>query len=275
MDKTSIIGLIVGLAAVLGGAMMDGTPIQSLLNLPAFVIVIVGTLGATALSYPTGEFVRLPSLFKRVFFEQTHDRIELVETFVQLATKARRDGLLSLESQIEKVHDKFLLRGIQLVIDGTDEAVIRQVLEADMNAAYDRHHGGYAIFDTMGGFSPTLGIMGAVLGLIHVLSQVADPSKLAAGIAVAFVATLYGVGMANLVFLPMGSKLRVQAEEEEALRGLMMRGILAINAGDNPRIVRQKLDSFLAPKKRGGANAKAEASAGAPAAPAVPAAARR
>src|SRR5579859_5794638 len=118
MDKTSIFGLIVGLAAVFGGAMLDGTKLPSLVNVPAFVIVMVGTFGATALSYPMADIMRLPALFRRAFFEQSHNRGALVETFVQLATKARRDGLLSLESETEKIHDQFLLRGIQLVIDG-------------------------------------------------------------------------------------------------------------------------------------------------------------
>lgn len=270
MDKTTIIGLIVGIAAVLGGALLDETKIESLINVPAFIIVLVGTLGATALSYPLDQMLRLPSLFRRALFEQENKPTELVETFVELATRARRDGLLSLESEAEKIENPFLRRGIQLVVDGTDETLITQVLEADIAATAERHASGYSIFDTMGGFSPTLGIMGAVMGLIHVLSKVDDPTKLASGIAVAFVATLYGVGSANLIFFPLANKLRLLSEEEQQVRRLIIRGILSINAGDNPRIVRQKLEAFLAPKHRGERAAKAEApAASAPAAAAA------
>jgi chemotaxis protein MotA len=209
--------------------------------------------------------MRLPGLLKRAVIEQNTERGGLVETFVALATRARRDGLLSLESEADKMTDPFLRRGVQLVVDGTDETVIRQVLEADVAATKERHQVGYSIFDTMGGFSPTLGIMGAVLGLIHVLSKVDDPTKLAAGIATAFVATLYGVGTANLIFFPMANKLRLLSEEESNLRGLMIRGILSINAGDNPRVVRQKLEAYLPPKSREAAVAKAESPQEAPA----------
>lgn len=262
MNKTTILGLLVGIGAVLGGAVLDGTPFSSLINVPAFIVVLVGTFGATSLSYPLEDMLRLPKLGLKVIFESKHKPEAIVETFVELATRARRDGLLSLESEADKLGDSFLQRGIQLVVDGTDEGLIKAILNADIEATVARHASGYAIFETMGGFAPTLGIMGAVLGLIHVLSQVDDPTKLAAGIATAFVATLYGVGSANLIFLPMGSKLRLQSEEEEHVRKLMLSGILAIHAGDNPRIVRQKLESFLAPKHRGG-SAEASAVAGA------------
>lgn len=275
MDKTSLIGLIVGIVAVFGGAILDDTKIQSLVNVPAFIIVLVGTMGATALSYPMENMLRLPGLVRRLFFEQGQKREAVVETFVALATRARRDGLLSLESEADKVGDPFLRRGIQLVVDGTDESLLKVILESDIHATAARHSSGYALFDTMGGFSPTLGIMGAVLGLIHVLSKVDDPTKLAAGIATAFVATLYGVGSANLVFFPFANKLRLLSEEEEHTRKLMLQGILAINAGDNPRIVRQKLESFLAPKDRGHADAAEKPGGVAPAPAATPAAARR
>lgn len=274
MNKTTILGLLVGIGAILGGAVLDGTPFASLISVPAFIVVLVGTLGATALSYPLEDMLRLPKLVMKVMFESKQKSEAIVETFVDLATRARRDGLLSLESEADNLGDQFLRRGIQLVVDGTDEELIKAILHADIEATVARHESGFAIFETMGGFSPTLGIMGAVLGLIHVLSQVNDPTKLAAGIATAFVATLYGVGSANLIFLPMGNKLRLQSEEEEHLRKLMVAGILSIHAGDNPRVVRQKLESFLAPKHRG-ESAAAPAAGAADAAAPVAAGARR
>lgn len=268
MDKTTVIGLIVGLTAVFGGALLDGTPLTSLVSVPAFVIVILGTLGATVVSNPMENLKRLPALLRGAFFDKAQRGGELVELFVELATRARKDGVLSLEGEIKNLPDPFLRKGIQLVVDGTDEEVIKEVLEADIEATAERHASGYAMFEMMGGYSPTLGIIGAVLGLIHVLSKVDDPTKLAAGIAVAFVATLYGVSTANLIYLPIGSKLRLKSEEEQRRGRIILQGILAIQAGDNPRVIRDKLDVFLAPKHRAGAAGakKASAPAGAAAA---------
>jgi len=268
MDKTTLIGLVMGIAAVLGGAMLDGTSIQSLVNLPAFLIVIGGTTGATALSYPLEQMLNLPRLFRQALFDKSESPGALVETFVRFATMARKEGVLSLEKDAEQIPDPFLRKGIQLAVDGTDETVIRQVLTADIEAMSERHQIGYSLFETMGGFAPTLGIMGAVLGLIHVLSQVADPSKLAAGIAVAFVATLYGVGSANLIFFPVGNKLRMKSEEEMRMRHLIVQGVLAIQAGENPRILRDRLEVFLSPSARGKA-AQAQSSQVAAAEPAA------
>ena len=261
MDKTTIFGLILAFAAVLVGAVLDETQLPSLVSLPAFLIVVGGTLGATIISNPMENVTRLPGMVKCAFFEHGHKGSELVETFVNLATRARKEGILSLESEASKIADPFLRRGIQLIVDGADEDVIKQVLEADIAATSERHRAGYSMFDTMGGFAPTLGILGAVMGLIHVLSKVDDPSKLAGGIAVAFVATLYGVGSANLVFFPLANKLRLRSEDEEHLRHLMVQGILAIQMGDNPRIIRDKLDVFLSPKQRASATTGAKTAA--------------
>lgn len=260
MDKSTILGLLLGVGGVLGGALLEGTHVDSLINLPAFLIVVVGTIGASSLSFSLDHLLRLPKLLKLALFEQGHKGEEIVELFVHMATRARTEGVLSLEAEASQVSDPFLRKGLQLVVDGTDEEVIRQVMEADIAATAERHRSGYALFESMGGYAPTLGIMGAVLGLIHVLSQAEDPSKMAAGIAVAFVATLYGVGTANLIFLPLASKLRLRSEAEQHLRGLVLQGILAIQNGDNPRIVREKLEVFLAPKARSSAtNAKDDA----------------
>ncbi|MBX6771183.1 MAG: flagellar motor protein [Chloroflexi bacterium] len=257
MDKTTALGIILGIGAVLLGAVLDQTRLESLLSLPAFFIVIGGTLGATIASNPTADVMRLPVLLRTALVEKATPANELVDLFVDLATRARKDGVLSLEADAARLPDAFLRKGLQLVVDGADEEIIRQVLEADIAATRERHRTGYTMFDTMGGFAPTLGILGAVLGLIHVLSQVDDPTKLAAGIAVAFVATLYGVGSANLIFFPLANKLRSRSEAEEQLRHLMLQGILAIQAGDNPRIVRDKLEVYLAPGKRSDSTAAA------------------
>lgn len=250
MDKTTVIGLIVAIGAVLTGALLDGIGVASLMSLPAFLIVFGGTVGATILSNPIENVMRLPTLLRCAFVPRGYKGEELVDLFVTLATKARKDGVLSLEKQVSQLDDPFLRKAVQLVIDGTDEEIIVEVLKADIAAMTERHRSGYSMFEMMGGFAPTLGILGAVLGLIHVLSKVDDPTKLAGGIAVAFVATLYGVGSANLLFFPIGNKLHSRSEEEAHLRRLILQGVLAIQAGDNPRIVRDKLDVFIAPKHR-------------------------
>lgn len=272
MDKTTLLGLALGFIAIFGGAVLDGTPLPSLISIPAFLIVIVGTIGATVLSNPVERVRRAPALIRCAFFERGQSGSDLIDIIVNLAMKARRDGVLSLESEAEEIDDLFLRRGIQLVVDGADDQVIRKVLETDMATTAERHRAGYAMFDMMGGFAPTLGILGAVMGLIHVLTEVNDPTKLAAGIAVAFVATLYGVGTANLIYFPLGNKLRSKSEDEQHLRSLMLQGVLAIQAGDNPRLVRDKLEIYLAPKDRGNSqasNGEAQASSTATAVEAV------
>ena len=264
MDKATLFGLILGLCAVLGGAILDGTQIAGLLNLPAFLIVIGGTIGASSVGVSLERMLTLPALFRRGLFPQRQEGAELVDLFVRLATTARREGLLSLEREAEQIQDAYLRRGIQLLVDGSDDDVIRDILTTDTKAMIERHREGFTIFEVMGGYSPTMGIIGAVLGLIHVLSEVQDPTKLASGIAVAFVATLYGVSSANLIFFPLANKLRFRSEEEAQTRELILNGVLAIQSGANPRIVRDKLEVFLAPKARSKAAASAEAAAPAP-----------
>jgi chemotaxis protein MotA len=250
MDKTTLVGLILGIGAVLGGAVLDETAISSLVSIPAFLIVVVGTLGATTLSNPLENIIKLPVLLRCAFFDRGHHGPDLIEVFVRLSSKARKDGILSLEADIDGIDDRFLRKGLQLVVDGANEDVITEVLEADIAATEARHRAGYGMFDTMGGFAPTLGILGAVMGLIHVLSRVEDPTKLAAGIAVAFVATLYGVGSANLIFFPIGNKLHAKSDQEARMRRMMLHGVLSLLKSDNPRTVRDKLEVYLAPEQR-------------------------
>jgi chemotaxis protein MotA len=252
VDLATWFGLGLGILGVFGGALLDGTPIGALFQFAAFVIIFFGTLGATMMSFPYDTMKEIIPVLKKAFQRQELDPSAIVTQLVGFATKARREGLLGLEEEAEAVADPFLKKGLQLVVDGTDIEMIRNIMETDIAFLESRHKVGESIFGTFGGFSPTLGIIGTVIGLVHALSAFgsgeADPVALVAAIATAFIATLYGIGFANLFFLPISFKLKQNSQQEVLLREVMLEGILAISAGDNPRIVEEKLKAFLPPK---------------------------
>ena len=252
MDLATWIGLGLGFFGVVGGALLDHMDPRSLLQLPAFVIIFFGTSGATMMSFPYDVVKEVIPVLKKAFQRQELDPTAIVTQLVGFATKARREGLLGLEEEAEAVGDPFLKKGLQLVVDGTDIEMIRNIMETDIAFLESRHKVGESIFGTFGGFSPTLGIIGTVVGLVHALSAFgsgeADPVALVAAIATAFIATFYGISFANLFFLPISFKLKQNSQQEVLLREVMLEGILAISAGDNPRIVEEKLKAFLPPK---------------------------
>jgi chemotaxis protein MotA len=262
MDKTTLPGLILALVALLGGAMMEGTTPDKLIMLPAFIIVFGGTFGAAMISFPLEVTLALPRYFTILFKSEAHDLPHVVETFVRLADRARREGLLALEQEASTL-EPFTRRGVQMVVDGSDPALVREILEADIEAMQQRHRPGAGIFEAMGGFSPTMGIIGTVMGLVHVLENLSEPDKLGPLIASAFLATLYGIFLANALFLPFASKLKAKSAEEAHLKQLVVEGVLAVQSGDNPRVVREKLDAYLPPALRGGAGNGRESEAGA------------
>ena len=252
MDKSTLPGIALGLGGILIGATLEGTKLGSLIMLPAFLIVIVGTLGTVMVSFPMSVVASLPKFFALAIKDKHHDPGEIVETFVRLADRARREGLLALEQEAGSL-DPFASRGIQMVVDGSDPALVRDVMEADVESMQARHKHGAAVFEAMGGYSPTMGIIGTVMGLVHVLENLANPDELGHLIAAAFIATLYGVMFANCIFLPMGTKLKIKSQEEAHHKELIIEGVLSVQAGDNPRMVRDKLEAFLSPKQRSGA----------------------
>ena len=227
-----------------------GTPL-ALVNIPAFVIVMGGTVGATFISFPMERVKTLPKLFMQTFKGETIDILGRVEYFASLADKARREGLLSLEEDAEGAEDPFLRKGLRLVVDGVDPEMVRNLLETDFDLGARQESDAASIMDAMGGYCPTMGIIGTVMGLVNVLSQLADPSHLGEAIATAFIATLYGVAFANLIFLPMASKLKKNSEKRLLLREVMVEGILAVQAGENPRIVQQRVGTFVVPTSLG------------------------
>jgi chemotaxis protein MotA len=249
---TTIAGLVIAAVGILGGYTIEGGSVLSLVNIPGFMIVVVGTLGATMVSAPMSVITSIPRSFIRSMKGgsgiQGH---VMAERLVVMADKARREGLLSLEDEAQNVGDDFAKKGLMLMIDGTDPEAIKSILEIEIDGAAERERERIDVFKTASGFSPTLGVLGAVLGLIHVLGALGgDVGALGKGIATAFVATFYGVGLANVVFLPIAMKLKAIAAEEQVVREMILEGILSIQAGDNPRIVREKLQSFLPPHER-------------------------
>jgi len=250
VDLTSIIGILLGFGMLIGGFMLEGGHFTSLLEPTAAMIVFGGTAGATIASFGMDDIKQVGRLFKIMFTEKKYNVSELISTLCGFAEKARREGLLSLERETASIDDEFVRQGIQLVVDGTDPALVRDILETQIDFTDQRHKIGADIFEAAGGYSPTMGIIGTVMGLVHVLSNLTDPDKLGPSIAVAFIATLYGVCFANVVWLPIGHKLKLKSKQERFMREIALEGILSIQAGDNPSIVREKLKAFLAAKVR-------------------------
>ena len=252
MGVTTIAGLIVAVIGIIGGYTIEGGSVAALINIPGFLIVVVGTLGATLISAPMSTMKAIPQGFIRSLKGGTGIAGHVMaERLVVMADKARREGLLSLEEEAQNVGDAFAKKGLMLMIDGTDPEAIKSILEIEIDGTAEREKERIEVFKTGSGFSPTLGVLGAVLGLIHVLSGLGgDVSELGKGIATAFVATFYGVGLANIILLPIAMKLKAVAAEEQIVREMTLEGILSIQAGDNPRIVHEKLQSFLPPGER-------------------------
>ncbi len=250
MDLATLIGLILAWGAFLGSILIEGGDLSALLNPSAALLVFGGTLGASMICFPLSTVTSLPGIVKNAFLSKKEDVGHLIKTLVGYAEKARREGLLALEDEVQKMDDPFLKKGIQLAIDGTDPELVREIMETDIQFLGTRHHEGANLFGTMGGFAPTLGVIGTVSGLVHMLANLSDPGSMGPSIAAAFIATLYGVCSANLLFLPLGNKLKAISHEEVLVREIIMEGILAIQAGDNPRIVEEKLKAFLSPKIR-------------------------
>ncbi len=250
MDLATFIGLIVAFGAVAGSFLLEGGQLDSLFLLPPILIVLGGTLGATTITTSIQTIIQIPHYLKIAAFGRSHPFNDSIEAIVRLADKARRQGILGLEADLKQLTDPFFRKAVQLVIDGTEVTTLREILETEIASIEERHRRGIVFFQKAGGFSPTMGILGTVLALIHAFGNVSDASSMATRIASAFIATLWGVGLANLLFLPISDKLRLRHEEETAHLELMMEGVLAIQSGENPRYVRTRLVSFVDPRNR-------------------------
>ncbi|MBS2022404.1 MAG: flagellar motor protein [Deltaproteobacteria bacterium] len=241
MDITTIGGIVAAFGFILLGQHLEGGHIESVLQGTAALIVFGGTLGATMVAYPMKDFMGGVKAGLSAVTEKKVNLSGLATEIVELAGIARRDGVLALEGRIQQLADPFLKRALGFVVDGLDPAVTRGTLEAEMDAEYEEGVVGAKVYETAGGFAPTVGILGAVLGLIHVMENLNDPSKLGGGIATAFVATVYGVGIANLILLPIANKLKRKLTAEKERKTMIAEGVLAIQEGLNPRVLEEKL----------------------------------
>ena len=245
MDLSTLIGLIAGFAALIGGFLLEGGHLAALLGLSAVIIVFGGTMGATIVGIPMDQIKNIPKWIIIAFTDKTMNGENMYHMLVRFSEKARQEGLLSLESDLSGVDDEFLRQGMQLVIDGTDPDITRSILEANLAVQEVRHKIGIGFFEAAGGYSPTMGIIGTVMGLVHVLGNLSDVAKLASSIAAAFLATLYGVALANVLYLPIANKLKYRDKKESAVKEMVLDGIISIQSGENPAILKEKLRTHL------------------------------
>jgi chemotaxis protein MotA len=245
MDKATLIGLVLGFAAIIGGQMLEGGSLHSIMQVTAAIIVLGGTFGAVFVSYPFQDVMEGFRGIRKVLKEPTQDPFKMIQQIITYANKARREGILSLEKEIKSIQDPFLAKALTMSVDGIEPHVIREAMEAELEYLNEYGKVSSKVWRAAGGYAPTIGILGAVLGLIHVMENLSDPSKLGAGIAVAFVATVYGVGSANLLFLPMSTKLEVRNRQVMILNEMILEGVVALSTGENPRLIEEKLTSFL------------------------------
>ena len=245
MDKISIFGLLLGVVAIVGGQVLEGGHVGSLSQPAALLIVLGGTMGAVMLQSPYAVFKRGMRMAWWVWHPPVVNNQQVIRQIVGWSQLARREGLLALEGVMEQMRDEFSRKGLQLLVDGVDPERLREVLEVEIGIYEQELKTAARIWEAAGGYSPTIGILGAVLGLIHVMENLSDPSKLGGGIAVAFVATIYGVGLANLLFLPMSNKLKAHIYRLVTQREMIINGLVSIANGDNPRIIESSLQGYV------------------------------
>ena len=251
MDKGTIGGLIIALAGILGGLTIEGGSISQILQPTAAMIVLGGTLGAVLVSYPLPLVMASFKRLSHVFFEQSRNLENVIHEIATYATKARKFGIISLDADLSAVDDPFLKKSLMLAIDGTEPKELRKMMELEMENQAEHEEKLPQVFESAGGYSPTIGIIGAVLGLIQVMQHLDNIAEVGRGIAVAFVATIYGVGLANIFLIPTGGKLRIRIRQEQVAREMMLEGVISILEGLNPRMVEAKLRSFLADEEAG------------------------
>ncbi|NLJ86187.1 MAG: motility protein A [Firmicutes bacterium] len=249
MDLATIIGVISGISLLVAAIAADGS-LWGFWDVPSILVVLGGTVAATLVNHSLSDITRVLAMVKVAFTDRKYSGRELIDQLVGLAEKARREGLLAMEEEAAQIEDAFLRKGIQLIVDGTDPDLVRNVLEIELAFQEERHRAGQGIFEDMGSYAPAFGMIGTLIGLINMLADIDDAEKIAPGMALALITTLYGSVLANLIFLPIAGKLRTRSDEEVLYRQIMLEGILSIQAGENPRLVEEKLTAFLSPGER-------------------------
>jgi chemotaxis protein MotA len=245
MDKASFGGVLLALAGIIAGLLLEGGNLGQIVQPTAAMIVFGGTLGAVLLQFPLRTVVGACRRLAQVFFTPREQNQQLIETLIGFANKARRSGVVSLDPDLKSIEDPFLRQALTLAVDGTEPAELRNIMSVSLESRSEMDERLPAVFESAGGFSPTIGILGAVLGLIQVMQHLDKIEEVGKGIAVAFVATIYGVGIANLFFLPIAGKLRIRIREDHARREMMLEGVVSILEGSNPRMLEVKLGGFL------------------------------
>jgi chemotaxis protein MotA len=250
MDIATILGLVLAVGSIIGGQILEGGHIGSIMQLTAFIIVIGGTFGAICVQNPLSVVIKAFSSLSLALTGSHIDNKGTIKLILDLANVSRKQGLLALEGKLKDIKDPFMKKGIQLIVDGTDPKAVHEILEIEVEHHEEQGVHAAKVWEAAGGYAPTVGIIGAVLGLIHVMENLADPSKLGGGIAVAFVATVYGVGAANLFFLPLANKIKFKLKEEAGSRNVIIMGLVGLAQGENPRLLQEKLESVLPHSER-------------------------
>jgi chemotaxis protein MotA len=249
MDITTVVGLVAGFTLIVMG-ILQGSQISAFIDTPSLLITIGGTFAATLVNYPLAQIVGIVGVTKKAFLFKSIPPTELIEKIVGFAETARREGILALEQAVQEVDDTFMAAGIRLAVDGTEPELIQTILETELDFVDERHKAGAGIFEYMGNAAPAFGMVGTLIGLVTMLKNLDDPAAIGPGMAVALITTFYGAVTANLIYIPFAGKLKARGAEESLQKRMIMEGIMSIQSGDNPRIVEQKLNVFIAPKLR-------------------------
>lgn len=249
MDIATVVGLVLAQILIIGSILM-GAGLAAFVDIPSVIIVGGGTLAACMVAFPMNKFTALGKVLKKGFLFSLPALPEQIEGMAEYAALARREGLLALEEKLESIKDAFLVKGLRLVVDGFPPEVVRDILANDLYAMQERHSGGKALLDKMGEVAPAMGMLGTLIGLVTMLKNLSDPSQIGSGMAVALLTTFYGAYLANVVFLPLATKLDQRKKEETMLREIMIEGIVSIQSGDKPAMVKEKLKAFLPPAVR-------------------------
>lgn len=249
MDISTVVGLILGIAFMIYGIFLSGN-LSSYMHFPSLIITLGGTLASTLASFPLDDFTNTLKVMKKAFVHKDTSPDEVIKEIIRLANVARKEGLLALEEYAETLEDQFLKKGIMLIVDGTEPELVRNILETELVYIEDRHANGQRVFETAANFAPAFGMLGTLIGLINMLRTLDDPSSVGPSMSVALVTTFYGSVLSNVVFLPLAQKLRERNAREILVKELMVEGLLSIQAGENPRIIEEKLKTFVPPKMR-------------------------
>jgi len=249
LDIATIVGIVVAFGLIVWSILLGGS-LSGFVDMPSIAVVIGGTLGALLINYPLAKFLSMISLFRKTVLFTQEDPDNVITKMVGYAERARREGMLALEEDSENETDEFLRKGLRLAVDGTDPQLLEKILETDVEQIENRHSEGSKILNAGGTFAPAFGMIGTLIGLVNMLSSLEDPTQIGAGMATALITTFYGAVLANAVFLPLAGKLETRSVEEMVIKNMIIEGIMAIQSGDSPRIVEEKLKSFLSPTER-------------------------